>query len=166
MALVGYIISKNGALTTRELRDFLKTRLPVHMIPSRFVTLKAFPATANGKTDRSRLPSLETDEPVADSFVPPRTEDEEKLAAIWREVLEIRQVGVHDNFFEIGGDSLSATRAFARVKRTFAANLSLRHIFEYPTISSLAEVFQTTLKRGPVITNKIIPRRHRDARAS
>ncbi len=143
--LVGYIISKNGPPATVELRDFLKCRLPLYMVPAQFVTLREFPLTPNGKVDLRQLPAPEASVlGEKRTVLPPRTADEQGLAEIWKEVLSLNEVGIDDNFFDLGGDSLSATRAFARINRSFGMDLTLREILERPTIGSLAELVGRT----------------------
>jgi acyl carrier protein len=106
------------------------------MQPAAIVVLQALPLTPNGKVDRRALPdpvrSLETAD--ADS-VGPRTPAEERLAALWREVLGVQRVGVHDNFFDIGGHSLRATQLVSRIGREFGIEIPLRAVFERPTIA-------------------------------
>src|SRR5262249_30495239 len=120
--LVGYIISNNGPPSITELRDHLRTKLPGYMIPSQFVLLKQFPLTPNGKIDRQSLPAPENSRSSLKPYVAPREADETALAEIWKEVLGMTQVSLEDDFFELGGDSLSATRAFARINKTFATD--------------------------------------------
>ncbi|HXS67974.1 MAG TPA: amino acid adenylation domain-containing protein, partial [Candidatus Polarisedimenticolia bacterium] len=123
------------------LQQFLRKKLPDYMMPSAFVVLDKFPLTPNGKTDRkalSKATAVRT--PAKQAFTPPRTPAEETLAKIWRELLRQPEIGIDDNFFEIGGHSLLAMQLMARVRKEFQAELSLRHIFEAPTISELADV--------------------------
>jgi amino acid adenylation domain-containing protein len=121
-----------------ELRGYLKQRLPVYMIPSIFVTLKALPLTLNGKLDRSALPA--PDRPALEgSFVAPRTFIEETLAQIWAQVLGVERVGVYDDFFALGGHSLLATRILFRVRSACQVELPLRRFLETPTVAHLAE---------------------------
>ena len=159
-ALVAYLLWKNGSTDISAVRDYLAARLPVYMVPQRFMTLQALPLTANGKADRQRLPSPDPNSQPRQNFVPPEGRDQEQLADIWKEVLGLNRVGIHDNFFEMGGDSLSATRAFARINRALGVKLSLRHIFEHPTISALASLLGQN-GNGAVRTasRPIMPRR-------
>jgi acyl carrier protein len=110
------------------------------MVPSAFVVLEALPLTPHGKVDRKALPSPDAgtaNEPER-VFVAPRTPVEETLAAIWREVLGVPAVGVQDDFFVLGGHSLSAARILSRVRDSLGANLSLSVIFESPTVEGMA----------------------------
>ncbi len=120
-----------------ELRAFLQQRLPAYMVPSAFVCLDAFPLTPNGKVDRRALEKLQiTSE---EEFVAPRNTVEERLAAIWRELLGVERIGAHDDFFALGGHSLLATQMMSRVRTAFNMELPLRLAFEAPTLEGLAE---------------------------
>ena len=90
----------------QEWREFLKKRLPGYMIPSFFTILESFPLTPNGKIDRHSLPTPDGTKERSTGYVPPRTPTEEALARIWSEVLEVEKVGIEDNLFELGGDSI------------------------------------------------------------
>jgi amino acid adenylation domain-containing protein len=121
----------------RELRAFLKQRLPEYMLPAAVVALDALPLTPNGKLDRAALPAPADAHPGA-AFVAPRTPAEAQLAAIWSAVLGRERVGVHDNFFALGGHSLLAAQMIARARRALNADLTLRALFEAPTVAGLA----------------------------
>ena len=112
------------------------------MIPSAFVLLERLPLTPNGKIDRHALADASTERPVAAArgFESPRTETEKALAAIWSEMLDVENVGVADDFFDLGGQSLTAIRTVSRIRDTFAVDLSLRNVFEQPTLGGLAEI--------------------------
>ena len=110
------------------------------MIPSAFVFLNALPLTPNGKVDRNALLSVDGARPELDrDFVEPRTEIEELISQVWREVLKIERIGIYDNFFDLGGHSLLATRVVAPLRNNFSIDLSLRKLFELPTVAGLAE---------------------------
>jgi amino acid adenylation domain-containing protein len=140
--LVGYLMTRNGPPTAGELRDFIRSKLPAYMVPTHFVMMKEFPLTPNGKIDARRLPAPEGTAPRARNYIAPRNDHERALVEVWQEVLTLRQVSIEDDFFELGADSLSATRAFARINRRFGTDLPLRAIFENPTVAALAEVVQ------------------------
>ena len=129
-------------LTPHRLRAGLKERLPQYMIPSAFVLLERLPLTPNGKIDRHALAGASTERPVAIArgFEPPRSETEKALAAIWSEMLDVENVGVADDFFDLGGQSLTAIRTVSRIRDAFAVDLSLRNVFEQPTLGGLAEI--------------------------
>ncbi|WP_298917464.1 non-ribosomal peptide synthetase [uncultured Nostoc sp.] len=122
-----------------QLRDFLKQKLPVYMIPSAFILLSALPLLPNGKIDRRSLtiPESVTTE-LEETFVPPRTDVEEILAGIWAKILRVERVGIHDNFFDLGGHSLLATQVISRIRETFKLDLPLRCLFESPTVAELS----------------------------
>jgi acyl-coenzyme A synthetase/AMP-(fatty) acid ligase len=132
--LVAYVV---GGVEIDALREHVRSSVPEYMVPSAFVLLDSLPATPNGKLDRRALPAPEyaSDE---ERYVAPRTPAEATLAGIWAEVLGIARVGVHDNFFELGGHSLLATRVISRAREAFGAALSVRAIFEEPTVEGLA----------------------------
>ena len=135
--IVAYLTSKNGEPPkTAELRGLLQTKLPDYMIPSAFVTLDQLPLTPNGKVDRKALPKPEL-AAAASGFVPPTTPDEIALATIWCEVLGLKQVGIHDNFFDLGGHSLVAMRLHARIEKELGKRMPLAALFQAPTIAQL-----------------------------
>ncbi len=119
------------------LRAGLRERLPEYMVPGAFVVLEQLPLTANGKVDRAALPEADASG-AAHGYVPPRTPLEERLAAIWAEVLGVERVGADDGFFDLGGHSLMATRVVARVREELRVELPLRALFEAPTVARLA----------------------------
>ena len=121
------------------LRAFLKTRLPDHMLPAAFVTLDALPLNSSGKIDRRALPAPDAVRPsLAAAYVAPRTPAEEGIAAIWCEVLGIEQVGVDDDFYELGGNSLLLPQVMHRLQRDFQVEVPLRSLAEEPTVAGLA----------------------------
>src|SRR3989454_629428 len=138
--LAAYYVSET-ALTAAELRAHLATWLPDYMLPTYFIRLDRLPLTSNGKVDRLALPALahENIQP-AHEVVGPRTETEKALAAMWRELLVVESIGINDDFFDLGGQSLVAIKALSRIRDTFGVDLPLRNLFERPTITGLAEV--------------------------
>ena len=139
--LVAYVVTEDvEELSTSELRQHLSEKLPEHMIPSVFVQLEEMPLTPNGKVDRHALPAPELSRLTQENaYVAPRTLIEELTASIWQQVLGLEQVGIHDNFFELGGHSLLATQVISRIKKAFNVELSLRQVFESPTVEALSE---------------------------
>ena len=110
-------------------------------MPSAFVFLDSLPLTPSGKVDRRALPAPNHDPPAsADVFVAPRTSTERMIAGIWAEVLGVKQIGIHDNFFDLGGHSLLATQVVSRMQEAFHVKLPLRGLFEKPTIEGLAMI--------------------------
>jgi amino acid adenylation domain-containing protein len=147
--LVGYIVPTGRPPSVSELRGFLKEKLPDYMIPSAFVMLETVPLTPSGKVDRRALPSPDGTKPqLAQGFVEPRTEIEELVAQIWREVLKLEKVGVRDNFFELGGHSLLGAQIVARLRATFHNEVPLRTLFEAPTVAGLALKIEGTIRGG------------------
>jgi hypothetical protein len=110
------------------------------MIPSAFVTLEALPLTPNGKVDRRRLPETDGARPdLEEVYVAPRTEIERVMAGVWQEALKVEKVGVHDNFFNLGGHSLLLVHVHSRLREVLQAEVSIIDMFKYPTVSALAE---------------------------
>ena len=144
--LAAYVVlTAESTVSPDELRESLKRKIPAYAIPRHIVIVARLPLTSNGKVDRKALLTLPLGESRG-SHCEPRTPLERALADIWREVLTVEQVGVYDNFFEIGGDSVRATQTVARMRRDLAIELSLRKFFEVPYIAGLAEtVLQDTL---------------------
>ncbi|WP_424102173.1 non-ribosomal peptide synthase/polyketide synthase [Moorena producens] len=136
--LVAYIVSQSESLTTNQLREFLKQKLPDYMVPSAFVTLETLPLTPNGKVDRKSLPAPEGEISRVEEYVGPRTPTEEIIANIFALVLGVPNVGIHDNFFEIGGHSLLATQLISQLRVTFNREIPLRYVFESPTIALIS----------------------------
>jgi len=133
-------------LVISEIQDFLRRSLPSHFVPSAFVVLDALPLTPNGKIDRKALPLPSAQQAYSRTdFVPPQTETEKELAAIWAEILGSDQFGIHDNFFDCGGHSLTATQLVTRIRKNFAVELSLRDFLKYPTIAGLAELIEESI---------------------
>ncbi|MBE9162167.1 non-ribosomal peptide synthetase [Tychonema sp. LEGE 06208] len=161
--LIAYLVL-NSALSIgnsaliKNLRSFLQKKLPDYMVPASFMFLEAMPLTPNGKVDFKALPAPETNSSDAD-FIAPQTLEEQVLAEIWAEVLGLKQVGINDNFFELGGHSLLATQLIAKVRDRFQVELSLRCLFQSPTVASLAvaiaetksEPYQEPIKLLPTI---------------
>ncbi|MEH2135792.1 amino acid adenylation domain-containing protein [Nostoc sp.] len=140
--LVAYIVPNQKLdLSVTTLKGFLQEKLPHYMIPAVFVILDSLPLTPNGKVDRRNLPGCDRTRPdLEESFVAPRNPIEEKLAAIWAELLGLDLIGINDNFFYLGGHSLIATQMLSRVREVFPVELSFGQIFENPTIASLAQL--------------------------
>jgi amino acid adenylation domain-containing protein len=138
--LAAYYLSENSP-TVAELRAHLARWLPDYMLPAHFIQLDRLPLTSNGKIDRQALATLcyENIQPAHD-FVAPRTATERALAAIWSELLYVKNIGVDDDFFDLGGQSLVAIKALSRIRDVFEVDVPLRNLFERPTVAGLAEV--------------------------
>src|SRR6185503_1985732 len=140
--LVAYVVSAHE-FSAETLRNHLRQRLPEYMLPAVIVEIKTLPLTPNGKVDRRALPPPDN-LPARSSknFEAPRTETEQILAAIWSEVLEIVPVGIHDNFFEMGGDSILSIQVVARAKEA-GMILTPKQLFQCQTVAELAHVVRT-----------------------
>jgi amino acid adenylation domain-containing protein len=135
--LVAYLV---GDADTTELRGYLQEQLPDYMVPAAWVTLDALPLTANGKVDRKALPLPDSQRPdLTSAYIAPRSAIERDIAAVWQEVLAIDNVGVNDNFFDLGGHSLQAVRVHGKLRAKFEKNLLLFELFQFPTIAALAK---------------------------
>jgi len=139
--LVAYIVANEGqAATAAELRKFLRARLPEHMVPSAFIFLDAFPLTPIGKVDRKALPTSESSRQELDvAFVAAKTPFEKQLAEIWIEILGKESVGINDNFFDLGGNSLRLAQLHCKICDVLGKDVSLIEMFSHPTISTLAD---------------------------
>jgi amino acid adenylation domain-containing protein len=148
--LVAYAVAGDEEVTASALRTFLAQRLPEHMLPSAFVLLDELPLTRSGKVDRRALPApARGQRPAVDGgYAAPGTRTETVLASIWREVLDLGRIGVDDDFFELGGDSLLASRVAARGD-VLGGELAVRQLFEHPTIRELARHLDATCPTAP-----------------
>jgi amino acid adenylation domain-containing protein len=155
--LVAYFVpATRPPITVTKIRQGLARVLPDYMMPSTFVSIDAMPQTPNGKTDRLRLPMPTRDRPnLENPFVPPGTVIEAELAAIWAEVLSLDQVGINDHFFELGGDSLLATRIIARITTRFKVDIPIKTLFESPTVAKIAEIL--VINGAKVINDEDLP---------
>ncbi len=139
--LVAYVLMKpNSTIDNDDLRNYLQEKLPDYMIPSMFAKLDQLPLSPNKKIDRKALPHL--DQLLIDltnKYSAPRNQTEKVLVDIWENILDIKNIGIHDNFFDLGGHSLLATRIILRVRKAFQVKLPLRALFQNPTIAEFAE---------------------------
>ena len=139
--LVAYVIPCDGqSMKPEGLREYLKKELPDYMVPAHVVTLNAFPTTPNNKIDRKALPPPEKTQrtPRAD-YDPPATPIEKALAAVWAEALGLEEIDRSANFFDLGGDSLTASIIMSSIRRTCRIDLPLLMIFLAPTVAALGE---------------------------
>ena len=139
--LVAYLVpTHQQILTISELHRFLREKLPEYMVPAAFVILEAMPLTSNGKVDRRALPAPESQRPELETdYIVPQSEAERLIATTWEEVLQLEKVGIHDNFFDLGGHSLLLVRVRAKLQELFDKELSTTELFQYPTVESLAK---------------------------
>ncbi|MHB8519308.1 MAG: MupA/Atu3671 family FMN-dependent luciferase-like monooxygenase, partial [Limisphaerales bacterium] len=138
--LVAYVVPVRGQEPgTLPLRRFLQEKLPAVMVPSRFVILAELPLTPNGKVDRRALPEPGDQRPELErAYVAPRTRLEKALAGLWQDLLRVDHVGLHDNFFDLGGHSLLVVQAQARLRETLNVTVPIVKLFQFPSVSSLA----------------------------
>ena len=158
--LVAYLVpDSQTAVTASALRALLSEKLPDYMIPSSFVVLDAMPLTPTGKVDRKALPAPSRARPELNtSFVAPRTLFEKELAQVWAEILTLDLVGIHDNFFDLGGHSLEATRVVSRIIKTFQVDVPLPALFAAPTVAEMAAMIteHQAKKLGEQDLNRIL----------
>jgi amino acid adenylation domain-containing protein len=138
-SLVAYVACRRE-VSTGELQDHLKERLPAYMIPASFVMLEGLPLTANGKLDRKALPAPDCARPdLRVSYRAPETELELTIARVWQDMLKLDKVGVHDNFFDLGANSLMVVQVSSLLKDEIRREISVVDLFKYPSIKALAE---------------------------
>ena len=165
--LVAYLVNAESsakhenAIITGELRTILKASLPDYMLPSAFVFLIAFPLTPNGKIDRKALPEPDNRIEKTTTYVPPGDALEKQLVKLWEEILGVQHVGIHDNFFELGGHSLLAIQLASSLRDALGIGISVRLIFESPSVSELAECIRKLQRNEepslPVPVNRLFP---------
>lgn len=150
--LVAYLDLDGAPPTDDELREFVSEHVPGYMVPSAHVVLDALPYTPNGKVDRGALPEPEWDQASAsEDFVAPRTDSERALAAIWGVVLGTEEISIRDNFFALGGHSLIAMQVMSRIRDELGTELSLRTIFDAPTVMELAAAVDAARASQPSV---------------
>jgi hypothetical protein len=138
LRLIGYAVPRRAGVAVQSLRDLLAQRLPEYARPAAVLLLPGLPLTANGKLDRAALPDPPAQRPTAEPAAEPATATERLVAGVWREVLGLPRVGATDNFFEIGGHSLSIVAVHARLAGQVRPELQLVDLFRYPTVRALA----------------------------
>ncbi|HEV8581878.1 MAG TPA: amino acid adenylation domain-containing protein [Thermoanaerobaculia bacterium] len=148
--LVAYVVAAPGEPPAiGELQAWLRDRLPEYMVPAAFVFLPALPLSPNGKVDAKALPAPERVRPeLAAAFAAPKSELERIIAAVWQEALVVEKVGIHDNFFDLGGHSLLLAKVHARLREVLERDLSLVDLFKNPTVASLAEALSRPAPRS------------------
>jgi amino acid adenylation domain-containing protein len=160
--LVAYLVPEDGEMANgRELRRHLRSKLPEHMIPARFVQVAELPLLPSGKVNRRALATVEGVTLSEQGMVAPRTAVEQKLAGMWRELLKVGEVGVDQDFFELGGHSLLVLQVMARIRREFDVELGVRTMFEEPTIARLASEVEKARATGMKAQRPILERRAR-----
>jgi amino acid adenylation domain-containing protein len=170
--LVGYVrlAKENGkdqGVRAGELRRYMRSKLPEHMVPGSYRVVGQWPLLPSGKVDRRAVAGMETEALAeAESWAGPRTEVEIKLARIWEELLKVEPIGIDQNFFELGGHSLLALQVMARIRSQFEVELAVRILFEGATIAALAEEVEKAQRLGLKVRAPIMPRRARTGQTS
>jgi amino acid adenylation domain-containing protein len=170
--LIAYIVSKLAPeqISITHLRNDLKEKLPNYMIPANFVFLNEMPLTPNGKIDRQALPHPDELQREEISYVAPQTQTEQKIAMIWQKILHIKKIGIHDNFFDLGGNSLLLIQVHEQLTNVLNQNIQIVTLFQYATISALAHHLdnslseETTLKTEHTQSKKVARQQHREHR--
>ncbi|MDM8557745.1 amino acid adenylation domain-containing protein [Candidatus Parabeggiatoa sp. HSG14] len=170
--LLAYIVSKLAPEQTSvaHLRNVLKEKLPDYMIPANFVFLNEMPLTPNGKIDRRALPHPDKLQREEASYVAPQTQIEQKIAMIWQKILHIKKIGIHDNFFDLGGNSLLLMQVHEQLTNALNQNIQIVTLFQYSTISALAHYLdnssskETALKTEHTQSKKVARQQHREHR--
>ena len=144
--LCAYIVT-DRELSVSDLRSYLAQELPDYMIPSYFIPLEKIPLTANGKIDRKALPEVVGNLGAGVEYVAPRNEKEEILVQVWQEVLKVAKVGIKDNFFNLGGDSIKAIQVLARLN-SYDFKLEIKDLFEHPVIEEACEFIKTVTRKS------------------
>jgi acyl carrier protein len=140
--LCAYFVAR-GPLSAPELREYLSISLPAYMIPSYFIQLDKIPLTPNGKVDRKSLPAPGLVRPdLAQAYVAPVTDLEKTIADTWKEVLHLAEIGIDDNFFDIGGNSLALIQVNKKLNRTLDTQVPVIDMFRYTTIRSLSQYLE------------------------
>lgn len=141
------LFSEISLILQKEIRTLLKQRLPDYMIPQELIALPKMPLTRNGKIDRTFLSQLE-DRTLSNnrSYESPASEVEQKLAAIWQDLLAVQRVGIHDDFFELGGHSLLAMRVISAIRKQMGVELAIKELFHLTTIHALARYIEIQTK--------------------
>ena len=151
--LAAYIVSSTKeTITSKELKEVLTNQLPEYMVPSTYTMMESIPLTINGKVDRKALPEGDFNESATAEYNPASNVIEMKLVVIWREVFSIAEMGIDDNFFDLGGQSILAISVANKIKKAFTlSNFPLANIFKYPTIKQLASLIQDTDGSEPLL---------------
>ncbi len=149
--LVAYFVPhQNSSYISSKLRSFLEQRLPDYMVPSAFVLLESMPLTVNGKVDRQKLPAPSRERPqLEQAYIAPQSDLERLLAGILSELLKIDRVGIDDNFFDLGATSISILQVAVRVQQELGIELPTVKLFQYSTISSLANYLDSNQNSQP-----------------
>ena len=148
--LCAYIVSQEE-WTIGELRDYLMEKLPEYMVPSYYIKIDEVPLTSNGKVNRRELPEPKVDREALQKYYEPRNEVEEKLVEIWKDILEVYEIGIADDFFELGGDSFKIQHLANDITNEFIVKIPLKFIFNNPTIDKLAKYIQEEKEKNETV---------------
>jgi acyl carrier protein len=145
--LLAYVVPRDGAqIDDASLRSALRATLPAYMVPQHFIALPRLPVGANGKVDRNALPLPDADAPGAGRPTTPASETEQRVASIWSEVLDRKEVDTRANFFDVGGHSILATRLLARINRDFGVDLPFVRLFTEPTVADISRNIEAMMR--------------------
>lgn len=148
--LVAYVVSQEGLVPQQsDLRSFLQSQIPDYMVPSLFVFLTEMPLTANNKVDRKALPAPTVTTSQAAAYVPPSRQSDVQMTALWQQVFGIDNIGIHDNFFDLGGHSLKAAQLFYLIEQVYGRQLPLATLFQAPTIATLTSLLAQEQSPSP-----------------
>jgi acyl carrier protein len=159
--LVAYLVAE-GTPSVRELRRYVRSKLPEHMVPASYVRVEEMPLLPSGKVNRRVLATVAGVALSEQGMVAARTEVEKKLTGMWAELLKVKEVGVDQNFFELGGHSLLVLQVIARIRREFDVELGVRTMFEEPTIAGLAGEVEKARALGMKARTPVLQRRVRE----
>jgi amino acid adenylation domain-containing protein len=134
--IIAYAVTEEP-FDNKEVSLYLKDRLPGYMLPAAIVSVDAMPLTSNGKVDKKKLQEIEISDIISNEYTAPSNETEERMTAIWMDLLELERIGIHDNFFEIGGHSLLAVRLVSAIRKEMNVEINFKTFFELPTIALL-----------------------------
>ncbi|MBW4447044.1 MAG: amino acid adenylation domain-containing protein [Spirirestis rafaelensis WJT71-NPBG6] len=149
--LIAYLVPHHeSTLSVNDLRHFIKEKLPEYMLPSAFIVLNALPLTPNGKVDRRALPAPENYSSLTATYQPPQSEIEKTIAQLWQQVLHLDKVGIHDNFFDLGGHSLLMLQVNNKLRAILDKDIAVVTMFQNPTIKSLAQYLSQTTEDNSV----------------
>ncbi|ORX77432.1 acetyl-CoA synthetase-like protein [Anaeromyces robustus] len=148
--LVGYYITKSNNITGEDIRNYLKTKLPMYMIPSYFIQIDKVPVTAHGKLDRKSLPEPDIDRLLSSNYVAPETKIEKTICKIYSQAfhIDLDKIGKYSTYFEIGGTSLSAIKTVAAIEKELKIKLNIKDIFTYPKVCDLGKRIEEIQRNG------------------
>ncbi|QHI35406.1 Linear gramicidin synthase subunit D [Kordia antarctica] len=152
--IVAYIVGE-ASLKKEHVRDILSKKLPDYMLPTYYMMLAELPLNTNGKVDRKNLPEINEAAIIKKEYIAPKTELEKTLVAIWKDVLELEEIGITDNFFKLGGHSIKAIKVIHKLSEELEVKINIKNIFTYPTIKSLAAQVALAKKQEEAIKSMV-----------